>query len=78
VPVASGPRVVTIGWSSTDGVEEWINSGGGAVIQGLGDLNMLTHTKVLETFIDRLAQLSWGLAQQYKQVLHQLLKNAEQ
>jgi len=64
--------VVTVGWSSTDAVEDWIARGGGASIQGLGDLNTLTPTKVLDNFVDRLDQLSWGLAQQYKEVLLQL------
>lgn len=42
-------------------------------MQGLGDLASLDHKRVLQIFIDRLDQLSWGLAQQYRQVLERLL-----
>lgn len=72
---SSSPSV-TISWSETPKLETWIQTGGAAFVQGLGDVATLTPREVLQQMATRLETLSWGLAVQYRQILLNLLTEA--
>lgn len=59
-------EVISISWTSTPAVEEWVESGVGSLaIQGVA----LDGRAVLQATADRLGALSWGLAARYRRVL---------
>lgn len=68
-PIAYGTPTTTISWSETPQLETWIAHGGGAMIQGIGDVATLTTVQVLQHCADRLETLSWGLVEHYRQIL---------
>ncbi|KAH8805434.1 fungal transcriptional regulatory protein [Xylogone sp. PMI_703] len=63
---------VTITWSDSDDVYDWIQRGGPVSFQGIGNLSELTVPKVLSVFIERLENIPWGLAQRFRHVLMNL------
>lgn len=60
--------------SDFDDVDEWIQHGGQASFQGLGNLADLSESKLLSTFSERLESMSWGIAVQFRHVLMNLSK----
>lgn len=60
--------------SDFDDVHEWIQHGGQASFQGLGNLVDLSESKLLSTFSERLESMSWGISLQFRHVLMNLSK----
>lgn len=58
--------------SDFDDVDEWIQHGGQASFQGLGNLADWSESKLLSTFSERLESMSWGIALQFRLVLMNL------
>ncbi|KAJ5619437.1 hypothetical protein N7510_003421 [Penicillium lagena] len=71
---SSGPKRTVVTWSDFDDVHEWIQHGGQASFQGLGNLADLSEAKLLSTFSERLESMSWGISLQFRHVLMNLSK----
>ncbi|ORY26042.1 hypothetical protein BCR39DRAFT_542336 [Naematelia encephala] len=76
-PIAVGSPMTTIAWSETPQIENWILNGGGAIVQGLGDVSLLPPASILQHFAKQLETLSWGLAEQYRQIIITLIQEQQ-
>lgn len=71
--ISTGPPSTTIAGFETTDIEMWIQQGGGINVQGMGDAGQMTAPQVLQQMATRLETLSWGLGQQYRQILINLM-----
>jgi hypothetical protein len=65
-------------WLATPALHTWISTGvGNLSALGLGDTASLSPKQILQSSMDRLALMSWGLASGYHEVLAVLLAEEE-
>lgn len=72
-PISSGHPSTVIACFETTNIGMWIQQGGGISVQGMGDVGQMTATHVLKLMVIKLETLTWGLGQQYRQILTNLM-----
>nr|XP_031864290.1 uncharacterized protein CI109_000203 [Kwoniella shandongensis]KAA5531362.1 hypothetical protein CI109_000203 [Kwoniella shandongensis] len=65
-------------WFDTSPPAMWLAHGGQIVFPFLGSSSTWTVSSLLEMFMDRLDEMPWGLAVQYKLVLNRLLEREKE
>jgi hypothetical protein len=78
IPIATPGPGFTIAWSQNQQTDLWIEYGGSATVQGLGEVATLTSASVLSHLVAKLETLSWGLATQYRTILVDLIRGSNE